>query len=231
MRLFLSLLLTCIFTCQILAKETITASVSPEFPNGVHAQYLKYLFQELGTNISIKPMPLARRIKELEKGSIDIIVLGHRSNPNLIFIEPPYNTLDIHLFVRKQDKNKIKNYQELNETVIGHSIDSKIFPEFDQHDSSTKVAVNSLRQKILLLEQGRIDGFFHVYLSTKRRLKEMNLHEQIVKSRWQPIYRRDYYFVISEKSKLFQHQNKLKEIIKQGKTLGQFKAIRTAYYQ
>lgn len=230
MRQLCCFLVFCTLSATVSAQPFI-GSVSPEFPNGVHARYLQYLATQLEIKMVISPMPLARRIKELEKGNIDIIVLSYRDNSQLIFVEPPYNSIDVHLFVREQDKDKINNYTQLSESVIGHSISSKIFPEFDQGDPSKKVAVSSLKQKILLLQQQRIDGFFHVYLSTKSRLEKMGLQAEITRSHWQPKYQRDYYFVISEKSRLLPYQKQLGQVISQGRNKGEFKTIRQNYYQ
>ncbi|REL28254.1 hypothetical protein DXX93_17880 [Thalassotalea euphylliae] len=237
-----TLLVSAFFTLPIslLAKDVvshaendaITASVSPDFPTGLHAQYMRYLSQQLNLQVNIKPMPLARRIKELEKGTIDIIILNYRENPALTFLQPAYSPITEYLFVNHDDKNKITNYQQLINATIGLNTGSGVFPIFDNDEASKKITVNTLEQKVLLLKHKRIDGFFHTNLSTKAVLKKMGLAAQIVKSAWQPKYlRKQSHFVISPNSQLFHRRAELEGIIEQGVANGEFLEIRQVHYK
>ncbi|REL36745.1 substrate-binding periplasmic protein [Thalassotalea euphylliae] len=210
----------------------VTASVSPDFPKGLHAKYMRYLGQKLNLKVNIKPMPLARRIKELEKGTIDIIILNYRENPALTFLQPAYSPITEYLFVNHDDKDKITNYRQLINAAIGLNTGSEVFPIFDNDKASKKITVNTLEQKILLLKHNRIDGFFHTNLSTKAVLQQMGLTEDIVKSTWQPQYlRKQSHFVISPNSKLFHRKAELEKIIEQGVANGEFLEIRRVHYK
>lgn len=215
-----------------ISTNVMVASVSPDFPEGLHVKYMRYLAEQLNLSLQIKPIPLARRIKELEKGAIDIIILGYRENTALTFLFPSYSPIFEYLFVNYDDKDKINNYQQLANATIGLNTGAKLFPTFDKDTNSKKVTVNSVEQKIQLLKHKRIDGFFHTDQSTQAVLEKMELAAQIVKSTWQPNYiAKQAHFVISPASHLFQRKTELEAIIKQGVLNNKFIEIRQTHYQ
>ena len=213
------------------AKEVFIASVSPEFTEGLHARYFNYLSDKLGVAIKIKPMPLARRIKELEKGSIDLIILTHRDADELVFL-PSYIRLRQQLFVRYHDKDRFNDYNSLSGVAIANSIDSKISKQYDDNIDINKVTVSALKQKILLLDRQRIDGFFHTRPSANKKIDEMNLSDRIVESTWQPAKElKPLHFVTSKQSSLLKYRAQLSQVIIDGKNNGDFDKIRENYYQ
>lgn len=229
-KLSLLLLLT-VLTLPASAKGSITAAVSPEFPNGLHYKYLNYLAQQLGVEIQIYPMPLARRLQELKKGSLDILLLSHRDSSELIFIEPAYEKIPFALFLREQDKDRVKEKEDMNGFRIGYSIGANLPSSLETDDKVKTVAVSSLQQKITMLELNRIDAFFHALESVERKLENMNKDEEIVKSHWQPSYERNYHFVISKHSALYNHQDKLSMLIDHALKNDVFSDIRKQHYQ
>ncbi len=56
-----------LFHNVVLAEEpyVIKAAVAKEFKDGLHSRYLKYFAKQLGMEINITTMPLARRIVEV----------------------------------------------------------------------------------------------------------------------------------------------------------------------
>ena len=224
------LLLMC--PIKLVAQETITASVSPEFPNGLHAKYIKFLAKEFNMSLKIKPIPLARRIKELEKGDVDIIVLAKRDNPELIALMPSYSQIDENLFVRASEKHRISSQEQLSSALIGVSNGSQLPQFLENRGLANTVDVNSLEQKILMLKRKRIDGFFHTFSSANMVLKEMGEVDDIVPSVWQPGRRKRLsHFVISKKSRLFKYKAQLEQIIQRAKDEGKFIQIRQQHYQ
>ncbi|WP_181902254.1 substrate-binding periplasmic protein [Thalassotalea euphylliae] len=234
MRIICYLLALLLLVCpvKLAAQETIIASVSPEFPNGLHAKYLRFLAKELNVALKIKPIPLARRIKELEKGDIDIIVLAKRDNPELIALMPSYSQIDENLFVRASEKHRISNQEQLRSALIGVSHGSHL-PQFvGNRELANTVEVNSLEQKVLMLKRKRIDGFFHTFSSANLVINEMGASDAIVSSVWQPgRKKRLSHFVISKKSRLFKYKAQLEQIIQQAKNEGKFIQIRQQHYQ
>ncbi|WP_448553280.1 substrate-binding periplasmic protein [Thalassotalea montiporae] len=221
-----------LFSATSLAKETIVASVSPGFPDGLHAKYFQFLADELNQNIRIKPLPLARRVKELEKGDVDIIIFGKDDNPALVALMPAYTAVTEMLFVSADDRDKITNTKQLKAAIIGLSQGANSYSMFEKEDYSNKVRVKSLSQKIQLLERNRIDGFFHTALSTNKVLTERKLSDAIMPSRWQPkSLKSSSHFIISKKSHLFARKDELEKVIEKAKREGKFKEIRSQYYQ
>ena len=225
----LSLLL---FSGNTQAQEPIVAAVAPGFPDGLHAKYFRFLAKELNQPIHIKPLPLARRVKELEKGEVDMMIFGKDDNPALVALMPPYSAVTEMFFVRSEDRDKFTNNAQLKLAIVGLSQGTNTYAIFDKKDYSSKVRVKSLEQKIQLLERKRIDGFVHTGLSVNKVLVEQGLTENIVPSAWQPAsLKRSAYFFTSKKSHLFSQRNKLETIIEKAKKEGKFKEIRNQYYQ
>lgn len=231
MKTICSVVLFVFLSFSALSKTVISAAVSPEFPEGLHYKFLAYLAQQLDMELKVYVMPLARRLKELEKGNIDILVLSYRDAPELIFIDPAYEKIDFGLFVRQEDQAKLNKMEEIYRYRVGYSIGANLPLGLGQDDKLDLVAVSSLQQKISLLELNRIDAFWHVLEGAENKLKNMNKHEVIVKSQWQPDYKRKYHFVISEKSALFNQQKRVSQVIDSGIKADAFQIIRKQHYQ
>ncbi len=81
-------------------------------------------------------MPLARRIVEVKKGNLDLIVgLQHsveRAN-DLLFIYPAYEKLSFRFFALAQNADNIKSYADLSSKLIGVVRGAKYNEVFD-HD-------------------------------------------------------------------------------------------------
>ena len=96
--------------------------MAAEFKDGLHTRYLEYLAEQLGMELSIITVPFARRIREVSKGNLDIIVGLHYSDErasNLIYIYPAYEKLSFRLFSLDGNASKIKSYDDLSGKVIG----------------------------------------------------------------------------------------------------------------
>ena len=176
-------------------------------------------------------MPLARRLQELKKGNIDILLLSHRESNDFIFIEPAYETIPFALFLREQDKAKLVSRKDMHGLRIGYSIGANLPSGILADETIEKIAVSSLQQKITMLELNRIDAFFHAFGSVERKLKNMNKDQSIVKSVWQPSFERDYHFAISKHSSLYDQRNKLSRVIDEALKDDVFLTIRKQHYQ
>lgn len=212
----------------------IKSSVSPEFQNGLHAQYLKYIADKMQMSLDIQPMPFARRIKQFEQGKLDMLVglikrkEGHQ---DFIYLEPGYEKLASSFFVLKENRHKLKNKEDLTDFIVGVTNGSEYFDEFERQQEITRVEVNSLKQKIGLLSKGRIGTFLHYRQSTMAKLLKNDLQDRIVLAEYQPKTHESHHFVITEKSSLFPFKNKLEKIIASGVKNGDFSKIRSDYYK
>lgn len=213
---------------------TIKAAVAEGFIDGLHAKYLHFLADELDATLELSTMPFARRIKEMRKGNLDIMVgIQQRFNKQdeFIYIEPFYETLSYRFFTLQQNQAAIAKYQDLKGRLVGVNRHSRYFPPFADDKDIQRVDVSSLKQSINLLLHERIDVFVHYQESTLPTLIEMGLEQQIVKTQYQPAHGNEYYVAITEKSSLIGYKSRLEEIITNAIKNGDFARIRKNHYQ
>lgn len=215
------------------ARDTLHASVSPEFPNGLHSKYLQYLAHGLDMTLVISPMPFARRVQALCSGDIDIMVglqQGHEGKDGLIYLYPNYEQLSHSLFILKKHKFRLHRSEDLRDISVAITIDAQYFDDFYKYSGNGVIKVSTLEQKISLLQKGRIDAFIHFKESAMPLIKQKGLSQQIVLANYQPTQKRKYYVAISTNSNLLEHRDTLTQLIKKGIATGEFAAIRTKHY-
>ena len=116
-------------SCSTLAKDIIYSSVSPEFPNGLHSKYIKFISNKLNVDPQMIYLPYARRIIELQNGNIDILCgLQENSlkNKDLIYLEPSYETTKHTIFVKAVDQHLVKDLNDINKMAIAVTINGPI---------------------------------------------------------------------------------------------------------
>ncbi len=217
---------------QPLRCETVLrSSVSPEFTDGLHAKYLRYLASKLDVELDIYPMPFARRIHALEQGEIDIMVGLKRSyaESGFVYITPPYEALRNTYYVRADNAESLDAASDLSSIILGVTIDNPSSQLESRVNYRAVVRVSSLEQKIQLLHLGRIDAFAHFQSSSQLKIAQLHLENEIVEASYQPDKVRNYYVGLSTSSPFYRHKEKLTDIIRRGVENGDFAAIRLAH--
>ncbi|MEP4889560.1 MAG: transporter substrate-binding domain-containing protein [Aliiglaciecola sp.] len=217
----------------VVSKEVLHSSVSPEFPDGLHAQYLKYIANKLGADLKITPLPFGRRLIELKNGHLDLIAgVHHYASPDesFIILQPSYESIQNTVFVKLQDQYKMTSVDNFKTSTFAVTTRGSYFPELSLNDRPKTVSVSTLKQKIGLLEKGRVDGFVHFAASTYKLLETLESEITIVPSLYQPEARRNYFFGLSKSSKFTSRQAEIEQIIIAGKQNGDFSKIRENYY-
>jgi len=179
-------------------------------------------------------MPFARRIQEIKKGNLDIIVGIQKTQERedeFIYIEPHYESLSYRFFSLAENRSLTRSYSDLYNKVIGVNKHSKYFPAFDNDKRLQKIEVVSLRQNINLLLRGRIDLLIHYQESTLPTLASMGILTKISQTTFQPKHENLHYVAISNKSGLVEKKEKLRCILKQGIENKVFANIRQQHYQ
>ena len=207
---------------------TIKSSVSPEFPDGLHAKYLTYISEKLNVPIEIYPMPFARRLASLKDGTINLMVGLKRSHveDQFEFLYPNYEQLRASYFVRFDSPHLETAKTELNELVAGYSIDEKEMLQWANETFKHVVTVTSLEQKIRLLEKKRIDTFVHFESSARYKIRLLGLESVIIPAVYQPGDTLSYHFAINRQSELYLLKEDIEEIIAIGVENGDFEKIR-----
>ena len=227
-------LVSCLFSLNVLAKEVLHSSVSPEFPDGLHAKYLQYIADKMNMDLDIAPMPFARRIKELYNGKIDLMV-GMRWEKgdldDIIYLHPSYEKLRQTFFVLAKDKDRFATPEDISKARVAVTNTAKYYPHIKRDKAIPIVAVSTLRQKIELLLVGRIDSFIHYEDSTLPLIESMGLNDRVIVSLYQPNDYEEYFIAISRKSKLFHMKAAFEEVIRTAVDNNDFAKIRTEHYQ
>jgi len=221
---------------NVLANEpyVIQAAVAKEFKDGLHSSYLKYIAKHLGMEINITTMPLARRIVEVQKGSLDIIVgLQHSQEraDELLFIFPAYEKLSFRYFSLKNNSEIINSYGDLRGKIIGVIRGATYSSSFEQDEELQKYSFSNLKTSIDMLLNGRIDVFLHYEESTVPMLKVMEVNHLIEKINYQPKHSHEHYLAISKHSPLAVKKEQLKAIIERGIRQQNFIQLRLEHYQ
>lgn len=222
-----------IFATNIHAKEVITSAVGYGLKNGLHAKYLRYIANKLEAELSLKEMPFTRRVIETKKGKLDILVgIHHTKNTanGLHFIYPYYESMPYVFFTLKENKQSFNNLKSMVGKRIAVSRHATHAPEFDENVEHTKVLTSNLKQKIEMLQHGRVYGFTHYKEVTKHTLKRMSLDKTIVIADYQPNFSHKYHIAVSKKSQWLTKVKKISQIVKEGIRDGDFKKIRKDHY-
>ncbi|GGW80296.1 substrate-binding periplasmic protein [Alteromonas halophila] len=230
LRILVTLCISFPLTAQA-AQPVLQSSVSPEFPDGLHAKYLRYIAQKMDSDLAIYPMPFARRIDALKQGEIDIMVglKNAYEEDGFVYLKPAYEDLRNTYFIRADHGETLQSAKDLSSLVVGVTIDNPASMLDLKGMYRAVVRVSSLRQKIQLLHLGRIDAFTHFESSTRLELRELGLDDEIIVADYQPGKIRSYYVGLSKQSDFYPDRQKLNRIIEQGVANGDFAALRRAH--
>ncbi len=212
----------------------IRAAVAKEFKDGLHSRYLKYFADQLGMEIDIVAMPLARRIVEVQKGNLDLIVglqYSKERAEQLIYILPAYEKLSFRYFSLKENVESINSDGDLRGEIIGVIRGASYFPAFEQDIELQKYPFSNLKTNIDMLVNGRIDLFLHYEESTVPLLKAMGVNHLIKKINYQPKHSHEHYLAISKNSPLAAKTEQLKAIVERGINQQDFIQLRLEHYQ
>ncbi len=231
----IALILLFVYSHSVMSAQTksLTAAIGEGYKDGLHAKYLRYIAKQLETEIELIRMPYTRRVKELQKGSLDIMVglqCNHAQYRGVINISPPYESLSYAIYVQSGTRYQLRQYDNLKGKIVGVNQSGAFNPKFDLDDDISKVRALNLTQKIEMLQHGYIDAFVHLEQATNQKLTRLALAKKIVKSAYQSAYQNQYCIAISDKSPLIAEQQALSDIVRHGIQQGHFQQIRQQHY-
>lgn len=161
--LFLLFSLICLPNAQ---SEEIVACIDDhppyqvitEKPYGIHISALEVLADILKKQLTfIKSPNFARCLALLKQGQVDVVagVTSSTERDQFAFYTP-FKVAD-DLRVISKDGINIKNYDDLNNKIIGISRGTSYFPRFDKDKNLKKIAIQNVRIGFSLLLKNRID--------------------------------------------------------------------------
>jgi len=229
-----ALLLLCFsYTIYAFDKIRIKTGVSEGFKDGLHSKYLRYIANKLQLGLSIDIIPFARRIKEIEKGNLDIIIGVQRARSRdkaLVYISPSYESLSYRFFSLSKNSHQYLDYPDLHGKIIAVNRDSKYFERFNDDEEIAKLETVTLTQTINLLLHERIDLFIHYEESALPKFIELGISGYVIKTPYQPQQKIAHFIAISAKSQLMLRKKELENIIIQGIKNNDFSRIREKHY-
>lgn len=231
--LILILLLSVMPSAIGIVTHTIKSAVSPEFPEGLHTAYLRYIAEQLNTQADISLIPYARRLRELNRGGIDMMVGVSNTAPigdHVIRIEPAYESLSIAIFTRRNYPDRIDSIAALKQLPIAITRSSSRQTILSQFDESLIVETNDIEQKIDLLLKKRVDVFLHVKQSSLLKLEDLGLLDSVRFTHFQPARDYEQHIAISRFSWLWEYRHQIETVVTQGIKNGDFSKIRRQYY-
>ncbi len=216
------------------SRPTLTSSVSEEFRNGIHEQYLEYLADQLDMKLVIIPMTYNRRITSLKNGTIDIMA-GLRSTYDtegkFEYLQPSYTSSSSRFFFKVGTQTKLKDKGDLSGLTIAITVTEKTYQQSLEKLGANVIIVPRLAQKIKLLLMERIDAFEHVESSALDFIQQHGHQSEIAMAEYKPKPPIDFHFAISTSSPLMSMKGRIEDAIANGLSTGAFTAIRARNYQ
>jgi len=223
-----------IFPNSIDAKP-LKSAVSAENKSGFHVQIINFISKEVGQEVNIHDVPLARRLQMISTGKLDLLV-GLRKTPEresrFIYIEPSYTKgypvsafyINSHLIENKFDSNK--------KMLIAVTKHSAYIKDYNLSFHFELIEVPSLYQQIQMLDKGRVDAFIHGKKKATIALNKMQLSHIKPSSEIKPdkLKKVPSYIVISKFSTLVNDIDKLSRISKILRR-GKYRELHDLYYQ
>ncbi|MCC2617697.1 transporter substrate-binding domain-containing protein [Aestuariibacter halophilus] len=211
----------------------VVSSVSPEFPDGLHARYLHFIAQQLDVELEIIPMPFARRLASLQSNEIDMMVgLRYRADldETLIVIQPGYERVGMTVYALAEQAQWYQKRQDLLGKRVALTLTAHGYGAYNFGEGIKIIPVSRLQQKIDMLRLGRTDVFAHLTEATEKALLARNLQERIVATGYQPIPVLSFHVAIGKQSVLVPRVDELTAIVEKAVADGTFAALRDAHY-
>jgi len=214
-------------------QQTLRSSVSPEFRGGLQEKFLSYIAEKMELPLSIYPITYAQRIELLRAGRIDIMVGlkdEHITQGDFIYLKPSYDQLTNNVFVLKKNRNKYKTLTDLRKARIAFTPDNTAIDKEIELLGIDFIPAPYVKQKIELLQKGRVDAFVYFKDSALKKVKAMGLENEIVPANLAPFTTREHFIALSTHSPLMAEKEKLTAIIENGLQNGDFARIRKQHY-
>ncbi len=151
--------------------------------NGTASGFKSLLIEELARRLNWKvhhqQCPFQRCLFSMRKGQYDLMVfvsaIPERTD-YLNFIQVWPNTRVIPFFVREEDQQQLKSYEDLADMRIGVVNGYAYFPRFDKDAQLNKIQVSSEQQLARMLLAGRIDTY--IAFEDRPQLSRQQLSKQ-----------------------------------------------------
>lgn len=193
------------------------------------------LERQLDIELSITPLPFARRLRKLEMGELDISagLLKTAEREQLIyFLQPAYiDGFSHHFVLRADEPRELERYEDLYRLVIGVNNDARYFERFDKDKMLQKQNIAASTTCAQMLYRKRVD------VCIERRFNDPALQATEFKSSafkfagYSHSTARPAYFVLSRHSPLFERRAELESLLAQMKSQGRFTEVIRHYNQ
>ncbi|WP_026971630.1 substrate-binding periplasmic protein [Aliagarivorans marinus] len=193
------------------------------------------LEQQLDVELSVMPLPFARRLRNLEMGELDIsagLLKTAEREESIYFMEPAYiDGFSHHFILRTEEPRELERYEDLYRFVIGVNNDARYFERFDKDKMLHKQNIAASTTCAQMLYRKRVD------VCIERRFNDPRLQASAHRS---PAFKtagyshsttRPAYFVLSRNSPLFERRTELESLLAQMKSQGRFTEVIRRYNQ
>jgi polar amino acid transport system substrate-binding protein len=201
---------------------------------GPYAEIIREISIKLDIQIKFIKCPLIRCLFLMKSGEADIII-GLRKNQTrseyIQFITTPIRESQEKVFyLRKNAKNKIGKYEDLNEIgIIGTKTAAKYFVKFDKDETLSKYAVPYAEQIFLMLINKRIDTLIVTKDQGEYIASKLNINDQVERATYSYKDYRHSYMGMSKKSTHLHKLEELETALKEMSANGRLKSILHQY--
>jgi len=135
--------------------------VTPTGYAGSHVEIMARLAERLNVKLEIVECPLVRCLRMLQEGTADVtmgLAMTAEREPMMVLLEPPYAAgSPTYFFLRRDDKRKVRKYEDLYPLRLGVIRGLHYFDEFDGDNKLKKDEAPDLMTNFRKLVAGRVD--------------------------------------------------------------------------
>jgi len=196
---------------------------------GVHWEYLTALEKTTSFCIRKSFLPYPRLWHSIESGNHDGGIV-FKSDSRSHLVEYAVLIRKVKTVVIPANGVSIKDYNDLQNIVIGKTRGTHLSEQFDQDKSLMVIELNNYEQAVLMLKYGRIDAIAGSALVLSYQLKNHEIFDEVdIGNKW-VLGEKEQWLQFSKKSKKLDKVGALKQAVEKLQLNGTFDHIMNKYY-
>ncbi len=195
------------------SQSTIVVAFS-EFPpykvieegqvGGIDVEILREIAERMGRTLTFKQGTFEDCLEMMAQGKADVmssLLRRPEREAYLHYVQPRYRPRsEKAFFVRTQDRDTLRFYDDLNTLRIGVKTGASYGPMFDNDKGLNKIPADSVKINISKLVAGQIDTFLTTDLEGDYWIRKLGLEARIAKAPFKFTHLDEIYMASSRKS-------------------------------
>lgn len=185
---------------------------------GLDMDLLAELERRTGLRFEVHRAPWARGLAALQSGSADLMT-GLARTPEreryIDYLAQPYYACAPRFYATPELAPQITRYEDLRDHPIGYVLESAYFEPFDSDKQLQKSGVNNETQLLQMLTLGRLQLVIGTDCQVDYELRDPQLAQRIVRTRYQPDSRTELFIGFSRQRPLTAERKLIADALQQ----------------